>query len=66
MQVVVLDDQTVNAFVLPGGKIVVFTGQCELLLVVNSCSNATCMVAYQLCIRHHVMLPGGCSCSSEL
>jgi hypothetical protein len=26
-QVVVINDETVNAFVLPGGKIVVFTGE---------------------------------------
>jgi hypothetical protein len=50
-EVVVLDDPTVNAFVLPGGKIVVFTGEGETsasegsatctTIVYAGCSNKT-------------------------
>jgi predicted Zn-dependent protease len=44
-EVVVINEETVNAFVLPGGKIVVFTGVwlCALTRLVGSCCSVACI-----------------------
>jgi hypothetical protein len=65
-EVVVLDDPTVNAFVLPGGKIVVFTGEPESSVFVGTATDRQKSWQRQTAARRFDPRLQGCCCAATL
>ena len=60
-QVVVINDETVNAFVLPGGKIVVFTGGGSAPGVMLVTLSDSAEAGEEWITYHHLYVSSSCS-----